>query len=67
MVQEGYTEFSLDICTIEHITNFNEINPENNVDLPILRVSSQQEKQVLKRGLSIILDVENSALRFKID
>lgn len=67
MVQEGYTEFTLDICTIEGIASIDEISTDDNINLAYMKDSTEGGNKTLKRGLSIVLDLESRVLKFKID
>lgn len=67
MVQERYTEFTLDICTIEGIASIDEISTDDNINLAYMKDSTEGGNKTLKRGLSIVLDLESRVLKFKID
>lgn len=67
MIQDGHTEFTLDICTIEQILRFNEVNLKHDVGSDIFALNDRQEKVGSRRNLPIVLDAERQVLKFKTD
>lgn len=67
MIQDGHTEFTLDICTIEQIVRFNEVNLTHDVGSDIFALNDRQEKVGSRRNLPIVLDAERQVLKFKTD
>jgi hypothetical protein len=67
MIQEGYSEMTLNICTAEKMAHFEENMVDKDINSSQLAGVSNQENITPKRGFPIALDTESHVLRFVTD
>lgn len=67
MIQEGYAEMTLNICTAERVVHFEESMVDEDINSSQLAGTSSQENITSKRGFPIMLDGDRHVLRFVTD